>query len=355
MKYISERPYKRATNAFSRYGYFGGYKISGVIYMKYRFILVVLFVIICISLLFSSQAESFQSIKVDIGNEVGHYFYKLGLCILQKKDFEYLRNVTGEKLDMGEHFFFQSFPTFLKYDYDEIHDNLNANGITEENVHDKMGHIIHGLSSHEMANDTRYNFWICMKPLVQKILNDAFEKSGLTRTVPNPIIHFRCSDTPFLRYEGYHLQAYSFFKKALEVIADKIKQPIKTVDIVSFVSHKSGESEQKSCNIYLNALRDYLVGEGYNVNLGDNSNIDDFASLFYAPAVISTGSSFSFMSGFFGKGVFITTELDAGKLCNACSDITLYEYNLPHTLVKDYHDTDTVIELLRQPSFPHSS
>jgi hypothetical protein len=325
--------------------------------MKYRFILLALFVIICISILISSKTvnEGFESIKVDIGNELSHYFYKLGLCVLQKKDFEYLQMVTGEKTTTSEHFFFQSLPTFLKYDYDDIHDNLNAHGIAEENFYDKMGHIIHGLSSHEMANDTRYYFWTCMKPLVQKILDDAFEKSGLTRTVPNPIIHFRCSDTPFLRYEGYHLQAYSFFKKALEVIADKIKQPIKTVDIVSFVSHKAGESEQKSCNIYLNALRDYLVGEGYQVNLADNSNIDDFASLFYAPAVISTGSSFSFMSGFFGKGVFITTELDAGKLCNACSDITLYEYNLPHTLVKDYYDTGDVIDLLRQPSFPKTS
>jgi hypothetical protein len=51
-----------------------------------------------------------------------------------------------------------------------------------------------------------------MKPLINKILDETFQKCGLKKDVYNPIIHFRCADTPFIKGNGYHLQYYSFFK-----------------------------------------------------------------------------------------------------------------------------------------------
>ena len=54
------------------------------------------------------------------------------------------------------------------------------------------------------------------------------------------------------------------------------------------------------------------------------------------------------MSGFFGKGMFISTELVEGKKCDKCGDFTEYGYNLLHNQVDDYNNTDTVINLLKQ-------
>ena len=320
--------------------------------MKLKIVVVLLvLLLLCIMAVFYIQnrtVETFDNIKVDIGNELSYYFYHLGLCILQKKDFEYNNLVTNKNSTMQEHFFFNALPTYIKYEFDTIHDCFIKNGLSNENIHEKMGLIFDGLTAFELFNNDRYLFWNCMKPLVHKILDDGFQKSGLTKDIENPIIHFRCADTPFLRYSGYHLQYYSFFKEALENIAKKTKKQINKVDLMSCVSHKANETEKQSCSTYANSLQEYLNNNGYQTEIVCNSNIDDFAAMFYAPAVISTWSSFSFISGFFGNGIYISTEGDKGKLCSMCEDVTLYGYNLPHELVTDYNNTDDVVKLLYQ-------
>ena len=110
--------------------------------------------------------------------------------------------------------------------------------------------------------------------------------------------------------------------------------------------HKSNDHILELCRIYSKSLQYYLKKHNYNSEIICNSNIDDLATLFYAPAVISTSSSFSFMSGFFGNGVFVTTEHAQNTECNSCNDIMLYNYNLPHEKVDSYYDTDIVIAQL---------
>jgi len=322
--------------------------------MKKIYYVILLLLIILINLLFlllfSVKKENFDNIKVDIGNELTVYFFELGKCILQKKNFEYSKLVTNENSNINEHFFFKSLPSFIEYDFDDIYNSFHDHGLTYENVLDKVGDSYGGLTTFELVSNDRYYFWISMKPIVNKILNNTFETSGLKRIVNNPIIHFRCSDTPFLRYSGYHLQYYSFFKEALQLISSKLNKEIHEVDIMSCVSHKSDELQQKSCNTYASSLKEYLNNLGYKTNIICNSNIDDFANLFYSPAVITIGGSFSFIAGFFSNGIFISTEADKGKLCDVCKDFVLYEYNLPHEDVKDYNDTNDVVTLLNQKS-----
>ena len=160
---------------------------------------VILLLIILINLLFSVKKEVFDNIKNDIGNELTIYFFELGKCILQKKNFEYSRYVTNENSNINENSFFRSLPSFIEYDFDDIYNSLHNYGLTNENVLHKIGDQYGGLTTFELGSNDRYYFWISMKPIINKILNNTFEISGLKRIVNNPIIHFRCSDTPFLK------------------------------------------------------------------------------------------------------------------------------------------------------------
>ena len=59
---------------------------------------------------------------------------------------------------------------------------------------------------------------------------------------------------------------------------------------------------------------------------------------------------FSFMSGFFGKGLFYSgghiEEKDKKAGCTMCNKWLINKYEIKHSMVDDYHDTDKVIQLL---------
>jgi hypothetical protein len=188
------------------------------------------------------------------------------------------------------------------------------------------------------------DLWELLKPTVHSILQSAIEKSNLVSS-PGTIIHFRCADTPFIKHQSYRLQHYSFFKYCLELI-----HPInKRVVLMNCSTHLSGKEEQKSCSEYIERLSSYLNSLGYRVEKQCKTNGEDFADLFQAEAVISTGGSFSFMSGFFGKGKFLSAEHTIDdRICDRpkCLDTFMKGYNIPHENVESYHDIDDVYALL---------
>jgi hypothetical protein len=91
-----------------------------------------------------------------------------------------------------------------------------------------------------------------------------------------------------------------------------------------------------------------LESLGYEIVVKCQSVDQDFATLFYAPGVISTSSSFSFMAGYFSDGVFVSSMYDERKHreCNDCGDWLKTGYTLKHADVVDYHDTSNVISIL---------
>jgi len=105
-------------------------------------------------------------------------------------------------------------------------------------------------------------------------------------------------------------------------------------------------------SIYIGSLIKYLENLGYSVTTESKSNIEDFADMFYADAVISGVSSFAFMSAFFGNGVYYSSEhIEEGESttqCTMCESWTLPSTKLRHRDVADYHDTENVISLLKQ-------
>ena len=56
------------------------------------------------------------------------------------------------------------------------------------------------------------------------------------------------------------------------------------------------------------------------------------------------------MSGFFGKGLFYSgghiEEKDKKAGCTMCNKWLINKYEIKHSIVDDYHDTDKVISIL---------
>ena len=95
-----------------------------------------------------------------------------------------------------------------------------------------------------------------------------------------------------------------------------------------------------------------MTSIGYEVDVQCNSLIEDFAKLFYALAVVSSVSSFSFMSGFFSKGIFISSEHNhednIKETCTICDEWMLKGYQVKHKFIDDYYNTSAVIKTLSQ-------
>jgi hypothetical protein len=288
------------------------------------------------------QIDNFENIGEHIGNYFCVYFHNLGLCICNERDF---------KVDVSKSDVIQFIPFEIKYTNDEVYSeyikivssNFKKNNIDSNYIHSQQSDAIWF-----MSNEKNILFWDSMKPIVQKIFDDMFTKSGINIPGKYPIVHFRCADVPFGKHPQYHLVKYEFYKKALEMVKNKTGIDYKKIILLSCNTHLSGNDNQVKCGEYIQSMVDYFNSIGYEVEVQCNSNIDDFAKLYYAPAVISNVSSFSFMTGYFGKGVFVCSQHNderntSDEMCNICDDWMIKGYQIKHKLVDDYYDTEKII------------
>jgi hypothetical protein len=314
----------------------GYYELIGI------YIIILLFVIL-VNLYVIKKIEFFENISIDIGNFICMYFYSVSLEFIEGKDF--FQEIPGQD-------FLKHLPAFLPLD-NALQKELLANGFTKKELEEEMNYNTIG-GTWLVNNNRRGLFWKIMKPFVHKILDDAFYQSRLKdgaikNTQGTICIHFRCSDIPFMRYNQYHLQKYSYFEKCLEEIS---YLGYKKIKLVSCNLHRSSNENVKACEKYIDSLVDYLSSLGYVVDIQCKTNVEDFATLFYAPVCISTGGSYSFMSGYFGNGVFIAEghyindENFPESQCTECHWLK-HGHCLRHSEVEDYYDTDRVISLLK--------
>lgn len=293
---------------------------------------------------YMKRKESIENIHIHIGNYLSVYFFRMGISILKQEDFYFELDDTN---------FIKYLPKNITYndneDFKNLYNCFNEKGITYENMKNTLYY-----AEWYIRNNNQMQFWMCMKPLINKLLDNAFIETGLTERVDCPIIHFRCSDVPFQRHPSYHIDRYEFYKKALERINEKLDIQYKKVKILYNNYHLSDDKKRIMCDVYCNQLKNYLNKIGYEVEIYSNSDIDDFSNLFYAPAVISGVSSYSFMSGFFGNGIFITSEhleeQEAKLDCNLCDEWMFKGYQIKHNTVHDYFDITELIPLLERSS-----
>jgi hypothetical protein len=301
--------------------------------------------------------------KLDLGNILCSYYHRLLLSILKQEDFKLnlydiiefqlkWRNIQEIPTDIlsyenGE--FIKQLPLNISFETTKpLYFKLKKSGITLERL--QQPH--YGDEFTWRINDSLdEQMHTIMKPFMHKILDDALVQSDNVKTVGMPVIHFRCADTPFVRNPDYALQKHCFFQKALDDIQIKLQQEFKEVIILSYINHRADENQANACTKYVSFLKKYLEDLQYHVDIQSESSLEDFAAIFYAPASISTSSSFSFMAGFFGKGIFISTTngfFDGNQeRCLDCGSWVYKGYNLKHTDVEDYLDTDEVLKMLQ--------
>ena len=298
--------------------------------------LVFILLIFTLIIIINRTREKFTpELKTNIGNQLCFYFSDLGKCIYNQKDFEYTSN-------LKKSFFFKDLPHTIKYTPELFNIHQQIKGLPKRVT--QGGH-----GNWEIIDNDMLLFWKSMKPLIHKILDTALTKNSLRTTIDAPVIHFRCADTPFNKHPNYKFQYYRFFKDALTLIEKKNNKKYNKVYICYNNTWISTKENQNSCNIYFENLVKYIKSLGYEVFHSNKDVMTDFATMFYAPAVISTSSSLSFFAGYFGAKTFISSGFYSSKnTCTLCDDWLFKGYDLEHTLVQDYHDTNTVIDILKK-------
>jgi hypothetical protein len=304
------------------------------------FILIILFYTINKIIFINKINEKFENIDLNIGNYLVVYFYLMCKTFLQGKDFYYKHK---------NYKFINDLPSYIPLNKTIQNELIKNNFTLEELIIEEKRIILVGMWT--ILNKRREQLWLIMKPLINEILDNAFKKNNLKKEINVPVIHFRCSDTPFNRNEYYFFQKYKFFKDSLDDIKEMTKVNYKKVKLLSCNFHKSNDKNSKTCNVYASSLKEYLENIGYEIDIQCDSNIDDLATIFYAPAIISTSSSFSFIGGFFSNGIFISEGhyncSKKNEKCNDCGKWLKKNYSIDHIDVEDYYDTSNVIKLLQ--------
>ena len=155
-------------------------------------------------------------------------------------------------------------------------------------------------------------FWAKSRSFLNELLSTVFEKLKLPKVKlqNDPILHFRCSDIPFVNHEDYHFIKYNYFDWVKgKILSDNYSHWY----IITACGHGiNDDKKDEYCNIckhYLNSLQEYINDklEVSTTVLQNRSALEDFASFFFAPILISaTSSSLSFMAGVASDGKYFT-------------------------------------------------
>ena len=334
--------------------------------------MILLIILILVYVFFYSKGccgESFKYVfpttPKNIGNLMSRYFGSMGMAFLEGKDFRAGKNMAAM---MKSDPFFEHLPPYMVLEK-EVYEKMKTAGV-------KRSDLLKNPNSYWVIENPRAEaFWMAMRPVVHRMLETVFHDTGVSMNardkVDCPVIHFRCSDVPFVKNMHYHFVRYAFYRDCLAEATKKLSTngngnntsaSSGRVLLLSCHAHNSNPEYMNKCRIYKASLIEYLEKTlGLQVMTRCGTPVQDFATMFYAPAVLSAGSSFSFMSGFFGYGLFFSeghfTDLsgipnkkykETDGCGSDCGEWLRSGYSLQHTEVDDYEDTDHVIkELLK--------
>jgi hypothetical protein len=325
-------------------------------------IFILLLFLILVYAFFYRYGESFKYVlpntQKSIGNLMSRYFGSMGMAFLEGKNFRAEKNMVAV---MKSDPFLKHLPPYVIFDK-EVYDKMKIAGV-------KRSSLLKNPNSYWIIENRRAEgFWMAMRPVVHRILETAFHDTGISMKTKDqvdcPVIHFRCSDVPFVKNMHYHFVRYAFYRDCLaeakKTLSSNGSVSGDRVLLLSCHAHNSSPEYMNKCRIYKASLIEYLEKSlGLQVMTRCGTPVQDFATMFYAPLVLSAGSSFSFMSGFFGYGMFFSeghfTDLSSipsnkHKETDGCgSDCGKWlrsGYSLRHNEIDDYEDTEKVIQKL---------
>jgi hypothetical protein len=184
-------------------------------------------------------------------------------------------------------------------------------------------------------------YWDNIKVQVNASLKTFTKNIEIQELENYPILHFRCSDVPFVKHNDYHFSKYKFYKWC----DNKLKNKYKKWYIMWDNSHLSNNDYKEWSSIYFNDLKHYLENDLHLeiIHIKKNNQYEDFKLLYNAPVVIQggCGGSFSFFGGYFNNRFLYTNENENDYYINSI---------LKHKEVDNaggYQNTVEIIKLLR--------
>lgn len=290
-------------------------------------------VVIVFSIVWHIPIKQKQKDFVPLGNVLARYFYFINTAaVVDKEVFERFvidtHNVTDTKL--------QNF--YNKFDW-----SLQANPIAYKSSGESSWNQLDA-DGRRKANYLYY--WQTVRPMVRKL----YETNAEMKSVKYPVVHFRCSDSPFNKHNQYHMTKSSSVRWMAEQIKNKGYDEI---ILLSCNSHRSLDYD--SCASYIQYYSDLFIESGIKVNQQCESIYEDFFTMVYSPLLVSlNASSFSFMAGvakdpanYISCNMGIEIE-GVYSLQNEADWILDPNQPLLHKDVRDYHDTVDVIGSLEE-------
>jgi len=188
-------------------------------------------------------------------------------------------------------------------------------------------------------------YWQTIRPQARSLYERNIRDPGSIY----PVIHFRCSDIPFVRHYHYHLIKAS----SARWMTEKIKE--RGFDKVVFLNcHRHNNLDvHGSCAKYVNFYLNLFRASGIEVETQCNTIFKDFALMVYSPLLVSLSpSSFAFMAG-------ISKDPQDYMSCNMGIEINGQYFEqtsadwilapaapLLHKDIEDYHNAEEVVDKL---------
>ena len=142
---------------------------------------------------------------------------------------------------------------------------------------------------------------------MHRVLDLAFSKCGHKLVVERPIIHIRCDSAPANRQSHYRFQRLTFYNTVVQRLKPHLQRgvTIMTCDVDEFNTNK------EICDTYVDSVSSYLLHLGINATVSrcEYGMIESYARMFYAPALVSTGSTMSLTAGLFSHKPFVSALL----------------------------------------------
>jgi hypothetical protein len=231
-------------------------------------------------------------VNQNMGNYLSHYFWACALAVLRGELF--IRPSTDRPV-------LADLPSGIVFP-PEIREAVRRSGLTAERLQEMNPN-----SFWVVENDAVAAVFDAFRPWGRSILRAALEKKNLLVYSPYPVIHFRCSDVPFVKNPNYHLVRADFYRDCLLEVRDRLGF-FPYVVLLSCHAHNTDPRRAALCAVYAEGIRRFVTALGYRVIVRCDSPENDFAAMWSAPAVITPGSSFSFFAGFMGGGGLFLSE-----------------------------------------------
>lgn len=250
----------------------------------YLRISIVLFIVIYAFVIYYLNFATFTTnIKVlnytpPMGNIMASFFYATNTSLVDVAQINFYIDQINKMPDSELKNFYQKLPWQSKFSMDLINDYISKDEDAWSSL-DSNG-----------ANKKHYlEFWQKVRPIMQ----DFYAQHLPSVTSVNPVVHFRCSDSPMNRNIQYHLT------KAATIawmVGEIKKRGFSTVTFLNCNTHN--KIDDNSCARYADYYIKLFSQHGVRANVECGSVMHDFSLMYNSPLLISlNASSFSFMAG----------------------------------------------------------